>query len=308
MAEVEVGAATDTGVVREQNEDAVARWDDSTPHLDTNGRLFALADGMGGHSRGEVASNEALRIIVERYYREPVSDITLALKQAIRAANEHLYLDGAAKGPEHLMGTTLVAGVVQRNLLTIANVGDSRAYIVRAKGITQITSDHSVVAEQVARGMLTAEEARTSRNRNVITRALGQQPRVEPDIFEVPLLPADAIVLASDGLYHAFTEAELAQLAVQGSPAAAAAEMVRIASERESNDNASAVIIHFDRQPVTAAAGRNLFDTAELPTPEVAGGRRVAGWLVGVAVAAALVIVIVLVLLYSGLLTLAPVG
>jgi protein phosphatase len=304
MTDVVAGAATDTGAVREQNEDAVAIWDEQSPHLETNGRLFALADGMGGHRRGEVASAEAVKILFERFYAEPVSDVALALKQALRQANDLLYQEGAANGLDQMMGTTLVAGVIRRNLLTVANVGDSRAYIVRGGRAQQVTRDHSVVAEQVQAGKLTAEEARTSRNRNVITRALGHQPRVEVDIFEVPLLPRDGVVLASDGLYHAVSDDELAALALEGTPAAAAAALVRLARERESGDNASAVVVHYERAATAAlpVTGRDLFETAELPRREPVAARGPAPLLIAAAVLAALVVVAIVALALSGVL------
>lgn len=305
MTDVVAGTATDTGVVREQNEDAVATWGEQSPHVASNGRLFALADGMGGHSRGEVASAEAVRVLFERFYQEPAADVALALKQAFRQANERIYQEGAANGPEQMMGTTLVAGVIRNNVLTIANVGDSRAYLLRGGGITQITRDHSVVAEQVKAGKLTAEQARTSRNRNVITRALGHQQRVEVDIFDVvPLLPRDGILLASDGLYHTFSEAELAELALADPPSEAAAALVRLARERESSDNASAVIVHYEREATAAlpVAGRDLFDTAELPQREPVVARGPAPALIAAAIAAALIIVLIVVLLLSGML------
>jgi protein phosphatase len=274
MTNVVAGAATDTGVVRSHNEDAVATWPES-PHLETNGRLFALADGMGGHSHGEIASAEALATVFERYYAEPVTDVALALKQAFREANERLYREGAARGEDQMMGTTLVAGVIRGNLLMVANVGDSRAYLFRGLQSQQLTRDHSIVAEQVAAGILSDEEAQRSTNRNVITRALGHQPRVDVDVFDVPLLPGDVILLASDGLYHAFTAQEMAELVRESDPAEAAARLVELASERQSTDNASAVVVQFAHAAALARAGRgsDLFDTDQLPVTAGAASR-----------------------------------
>ena len=312
MDDVAAGAATDTGVVRHHNEDAVAIWPD-TPHLETNGRLFALADGMGGHSRGEVASSMAVSILFERYYAEPVTDAALALKQAFRAANERLWQEGAANGEDQMMGTTLVAGVVRRNLLTVGNVGDSRAYLFRGSQVLKVTRDHSVVAEQVEAGLLSEEQARVSFNRNVITRALGQQPRLEVDIFDVPLLTGDFILLASDGLYTAVGEQELAQelaqLVREATPQEVAERLVQLASEHQSTDNASAVVVHFARAAALApvAPGADLFDTTRLPTPTTtttagAATRGPARALIAGLVTVVLIIIALVVLVATGIL------
>jgi protein phosphatase len=306
MTDVAAGAATDTGGFREQNEDTVRTWDESAPHLDANGRLFALADGMGGHSRGEVASAEAIAMLFERYYAQGVTDVAEALKQAVRAANKRLYESGAAQGPDQMMGTTLVAGVIRGNVLTVANVGDSRAYIIRGGRAQQISRDHSLVAEQVQGGIITPEQARTSRNRNVITRALGHQPTVEPDIFDVPLLRGDGAVLASDGLYQVVSDQELAAMALQGSPAEAAGKLVGAAGARGTTDNASAVVVHYERSLALATPrpGHDLFDTAELPTREPAAARSGARVLVVAAIIVALLLVLAVVLVLSGLIIL----
>lgn len=276
MADVVAGAASDTGSFRDHNEDAVRCWDAAERLLDSNGMLFALADGMGGHSHGEVASAEALKVLFERYYQAPVasSEIALVLKQAFRAANNRLFELGAAKGADQMMGTTLVAGVIREKLLVVANVGDSRAYILRGGRAQQVSVDHSLVAEQVKEGLLTPEQARTSRNRNVITRALGHQGSVDPDIFEVPLLPKDAVLLASDGLYNTVGDAEMATTATTEEPDRAAQMLVKMAAERQSTDNASAVVIHFQPEAAFATAiGQDLFKTAPVPRPEPVGRR-----------------------------------
>ena len=311
MADVAAGAKTDTGVVRDHNEDAVVISPNGAADVEGSGFLFALADGMGGHSHGEVASAEALRVLLERYYQEPVTDVALALKQAFRAANEHIYQQGAAQGSDQLMGTTLVAGVIRRSLLTIGNVGDSRAYLIRGGRAQQVSRDHSVVAEQVKAGLISADEARISRNRNVITRAVGHQPRVEVDIFDVPLLPEDTVLLVSDGLYQVVEDQEFAEMALAGTPTEAAEALVRVASERQSNDNASAVVVHFMRAAAgqTAAIGSDLFTTAELPTREmepVGGGRGAARWLVALGVIAALVVAVLIILVLTGFLVFTP--
>ena len=239
-----VGAASDAGAVREQNEDALYVADPMVDPVPDNGLLLALADGMGGYQRGEVASQLAIETLREVYYAEPVgpTDIPQRLKRAFRTANERIFAGGSAAGEENMMGTTLVAAVIRGVDLTVANVGDSRAYLVRAKRATQGTRDHSLVAEQVAAGTMTETEARESQHRNIITRALGHRERVDVDIFEIRLLPDDRLLLTSDGLHDYVTEDELVSVVLDKRPEEAARELVNLALAHESNDNVSAVV------------------------------------------------------------------
>jgi serine/threonine protein phosphatase PrpC len=159
-----VGAATDPGPVREQNEDAVYH----NVLVDTPGNeltLLAVADGMGGYQRGEIAAQMAIDTLIERFSSADTDDIVLMIKQAFRLANERIFADGSAEGEHNMMGTTLVVGALRGTDLVIGNVGDSRAYLVRANALNQISTDHSLVAEQVAMGAMTQEEARESLTR-----------------------------------------------------------------------------------------------------------------------------------------------
>ncbi len=240
-----VGAGTDTGSVREQNEDAVYVSDSKADGVDANGRLIAIADGMGGYQRGEVASRLALDTLQSEFYGSEIgpNDVPLRLKQAFRKANDLIFADGSAEGEQNMMGTTLVAAVVRGSDLTIANVGDSRAYLVRADRLTQITRDHSLVAEQVAAGAMTEQEARESQHRNIITRALGHRQRVDVDIFEIRLLPDDRLVMTTDGLHDYVDEDEMVSVPLTRHPEDAARELVHLALEHESNDNVTAVVV-----------------------------------------------------------------
>lgn len=241
---VSVGAATETGPVREHNEDAyfVAEMESDTAR--DNGLLLAVADGMGGHQHGEVASQLAIETLREEYYKSEVgpTDVPQRLKQAFRRANEQIYQSGTAGGEANMMGTTLVAAVIRGNDLTIANVGDSRAYLVRAKRATQVTRDHSLVAEQVATGAMTEDEARESQHRNIITRALGHRQRVDVDIFEIRLLADDRLVLTTDGLYDYLPDDTMVTTVLNKYPEEAARELVSLAIANQSNDNATAVV------------------------------------------------------------------
>ncbi len=244
---VRVGAATDTGPVREQNEDAVLISEPDPKMLETNGLLLAVADGMGGYQRGEVASRIAVDTLKEIFYESPLeeNEIPDRLKKAFRTANERIYEDGSAEGQQNMMGTTLVAAVVKDNDLTLANVGDSRGYLVRAGKANQVTQDHSLVAEQVAAGAMTAEEARESQHRNIITRALGHRNRVDVDIFEMRLLSDDRLVLTSDGLHDYVNEEDLAQIPLAKTADESARELISLAIENQTNDNCSVVVASF---------------------------------------------------------------
>ncbi len=244
---VRLGAATDTGPVREQNEDAVLISEPDPKMLETNGLLLAVADGMGGYQRGEVASRIAVDTLKEIFYESPLeeNEIPDRLKKAFRTANERIYEDGSAEGQQNMMGTTLVAAVVKDNDLTLANVGDSRGYLVRAGKANQVTQDHSLVAEQVAAGAMTAEEARESQHRNIITRALGHRNRVDVDIFEMRLLSDDRLVLTSDGLHDYVNEEDLAQIPLAKTADESARELISLAIENQTNDNCSVVVASF---------------------------------------------------------------
>lgn len=236
-----VGAATDPGPVREQNEDAVYH----NVLVDTPGNeltLLAVADGMGGYQRGEVAAQMAIDTLIERFSSADTDDLVLMLKQAYRLANERIFADGSAEGEHNMMGTTLVVGVIHGTDLVIGNVGDSRAYLVRANTLNQISTDHSLVAEQVAMGAMTQEEARESHHKNIITRALGHRQRVEVDVFELTLLPEDRLLISSDGLHDYLDDDEMVELMTTLPPEDSAREMVSRAIQAGSTDNVSALV------------------------------------------------------------------
>jgi serine/threonine protein phosphatase PrpC len=165
------------------------------------GFLIAVADGMGGYQRGEVASQMAIDIVKEMYEADPGADAALLLKQAFRRANDRIYENGQGATPAAMMGTTLLVAATRGKYATIANIGDSRAYLARANRLTQVTKDHSFVAEQVAQGAMTESEARESPHRNILTHALGHRPKLDskmPNIFELTLLPEDRLLLCTD--------------------------------------------------------------------------------------------------------------
>lgn len=214
--------------------------------LGEEAEVAAVADGMGGHQAGEVASREALEALVAALRRGE------GLRDAIRVANDVVY-DLALQSPElRGMGTTLVAFLRRGREYEIANVGDSRAYRIEDGEITLITRDHSFVAEAIASGQLTEEEARRSRWRNALTRAVGTDPDVEADIFgPFAIERPHTILLCSDGLYRWLEEAEVPAL-IAAAPALepAAALLGRTALQGGSDDNITALLVGL-RPPLT---------------------------------------------------------
>jgi len=235
-----VGAATDAGTVRDSNEDLVYVPDQADVET-SDVVILALADGMGGYERGEVASRIAIDTLLNKFAEAESDDPVLLLKQAYREANSVIYEDGSAKGEHNVMGTTLVAAVIRDDDLTIGNVGDSRAYLLRAGRLNQVTADHSLVAEQVKMGVMTEEEARESTHKNIITRAIGHRQRVDVDIFEIKLLPEDKLFLSSDGIHDYLDDNEILNVLKEMEPEHAAKELIARALTAGSSDNVSAV-------------------------------------------------------------------
>ena len=191
------GSRTDIGSVREQNEDS----------LIVRSPLFVVADGMGGHAAGEVASEIAVRTIEEL---APDHADAEALGRAVEAANRDIInaaLEG--KGREG-MGTTVTAAILEGNRLVIAQVGDSRAYLLHNGQLSQLTRDHSLMANMIEAGQITPEEARFHPSRSVITRALGNDPDTVPDLYEINVEEGDRLLLCSDGLYSMLEDDEIA--------------------------------------------------------------------------------------------------
>ena len=197
---VEVFGLSDVGCIRELNEDCYC----ICGFGDNSERGFCiLADGMGGHNAGEVASQNAVKLIAEemnRLLESGEKERPGQLSRAVSAANTGVYTM-ASENPIHRgMGTTVVTAFIDDGTAYVANVGDSRAYAVRDDEIVQITTDHSVVSELVMRGTITKEEARLHPQKNIITRAVGTDKSVRTDIFEYNYSPGDVMIICSDGL------------------------------------------------------------------------------------------------------------
>jgi len=235
MTDFRVGSATDVGRVRSNNQDSF---------LVREGDLFAVADGMGGHQGGEVASALALQILGQAH-DEPS---TSTLVRAVRSANQAVF-DKAGADPELKgMGTTLTAladvETQDGHRLGIVNVGDSRLYRLRHDRIEQLTEDHSLVASLVRQGRITAEEAENHPQRNILTRALGIDEAVAVDSWEVEPVAGDRFLICSDGLFNEVDENRLvATLRRFEDPGDAARELVRLANEGGGRDNITAVVV-----------------------------------------------------------------
>ena len=191
------GSRTDVGSVREQNEDS----------LIVRPPLFVVADGMGGHAAGEVASEIAVSTIGEL---APDHADAEALGRTVEEANRDIINAAIAGQGREGMGTTVTAAILERNRLVIAQVGDSRAYLLHNGELTQLTRDHSLMANMIEAGQITPEEARFHPNRSVITRALGNDPDTVPDLYEINVEDGDRLLLCSDGLYSMLDDSEIA--------------------------------------------------------------------------------------------------
>jgi serine/threonine protein phosphatase PrpC len=235
---------TDTGRSRPHNEDCVDFFvPPDSQQLAQKGAIYLAADGMGGHSAGEVASHTAVDLVRGHYYSDTTHDVGTSLVRAFRLANRAIYEQAQSDPSKSGMGTTLVAAVVLGRKVYIANIGDSRAYLINERGITQITEDHSWVAEQMRAGLLTKEEARRHPQRNVVTRALGSKPSVDIDLFEGEIHEGDVLLLCSDGLTGYVEDPELASIAMEHRPEQAAQLLVDQANARGGSDNISVVVV-----------------------------------------------------------------
>ena len=230
---VRYSARTHPGKRREVNQDAygVKQFGEAT--------LLVVCDGMGGHAAGEVASALAVETIIAAF--DPAAPPAEALRAAFISANARVYAEGHGT-----MGTTGVAALLVADQLLVANVGDSRAYLVRSGRITQISRDHSFVSDQIAAGLMTPEEARSSMVRNIITRALGHSAGVEVDVFVEPLQAGDTVVLSTDGMHGLVSDEEIAAIAGLQPPDQAAQELVDRANELGGIDNITVVIAQID--------------------------------------------------------------
>jgi serine/threonine protein phosphatase PrpC len=237
MLNLDAAGRTDVGQVRTTNEDAFGYC--------VEDGVFALCDGMGGAAAGEIASRIAVDTLIERLCEAGSHDNRRkVLEEAIADANQRVHLRASKDAALHGMGTTLVALAVGGDRALIGNVGDSRCYLFRQGRLTRQTLDHSLVDEQVRLGQLTQDEADHSPLRNVITRAIGTQVSVSPDISELTMRPGDIILLCSDGLTKEVPDQRIAAiLAETAHPDDLCNRLIGTAKAAGGHDNVTAIVI-----------------------------------------------------------------
>ena len=247
MLELEFAELSDVGRVRDHNEDFFGSVLPSTEHEGrTHGWLFAVADGVGGEERGEVASQTAVETLMAGFRAAPKGEAhTVLLPRLAQSANTRVYEMGRAASPGgSRMATTLVACALRYDRAVVAHVGDSRCYLIRRGLASQITRDHTLVAEQVRLGILSETEAAEATTRHLLSRSLGSDLFVNVEITDRQVHAGDVLVLCSDGLHGAMTGSEMAEI-VTWNPVLeiAARKLIALANERDGGDNASVQLI-----------------------------------------------------------------
>lgn len=235
---VRVGAASDVGRVRDENEDAYGAFLE-----EADDQLFIVADGMGGHTRGREASTTTVEVVEEAYFDGQRGSVTKRLRHAFREANRRVYeMARSGEGPGS-MGTTGTALVLAGERVYVAHVGDSRVYCFRGSESHQLTRDHTVAESMYREGMITEEEAQTHPRRGTLTRAIGVNETVEVDVVEVGTSASDdRFLLCSDGL-SSLSEEVMQETVLNNPPQSACEQLIERANERGGHDNATAIIV-----------------------------------------------------------------
>ena len=224
------GSRTDIGCLRDHNEDSLVV---APP-------LFAVADGMGGHAAGEIASEIAVNVLAERAPEHPDGE---ALARAVEDANREVIRASRDGRGREGMGTTMTAAMLEGERLVIAQVGDSRAYLLHQGKLQQLTRDHSLMADMIEAGQLTPEEARCHPQRSVITRALGSDTRLHPDIYEINVETGDRLLICSDGLSGMVRDADIERTLCRiQDPQRCAAQLVNEAIAAGGHDNVTVIV------------------------------------------------------------------
>jgi protein phosphatase len=247
---IDVGSKTDIGRVRQNNEDTFAVVQEIN--------LWIVSDGMGGEKHGELASAIAVETIVascrSNSLLSPDFDRSLVdisergnrLLSATHLANREIFNSGSQNSDLRGMGATVVAAWLDENRLSLVNVGDSRAYLLHSGQIEQLTADHTLVAEQVRRGIISPQQAVTNKLQNVLIRALGVHAAVEPDIREFELNPDETLLMCTDGLTRMVEDSKIAATILAAPSAQSAADrLVNLANECGGQDNVTVIVVRF---------------------------------------------------------------
>jgi len=248
MLDVIVGQATDPGKLRPSNEDAMAGFIPKSPQeARSHGWMFAVADGVGGLDLGNVASSQAVAIMIQGFALAPPGTLLPSLlQQLIQDANAAVHdetLQPQRRGKR--MATTVVSCALRYDKAVIAHVGDSRCYHLRGNKILAVTDDHTFVNEQLRMGLITPMEASNSEIRNILTRSLGPERFVKANIATLSIVPGDTLLLCTDGLYGGMYEQDILDFVSQTSdPQQTAEKLVSYAVDVDGSDNATAQVIH----------------------------------------------------------------
>ncbi|HEY2383638.1 MAG TPA: Stp1/IreP family PP2C-type Ser/Thr phosphatase [Terriglobia bacterium] len=249
---IKIAGLTDPGKSRSNNEDAV--W------IDPQANLLIVADGMGGHQAGEVASGLAIKTIPDHLQQlvhkgtagevadERLSGETNRLGFCFKIANQMIF-EAAKRYPEdHGMGTTCTAALITGGRLSLAHVGDSRCYLIRRGEIEQLTEDHSLVMEQVRHGLLSKDDEAVKRGQNILTRSLGTSAEVKIDMQEYPLYPGDCLLLCSDGLEKELTDDQILEIVMKTSgPEDCARNLIEAANAAGGRDNITVAVAQIEK-------------------------------------------------------------
>ncbi len=250
-----VAAKTDLGRVRDNNEDKFEYYETEDPRLlASRGLIYVVCDGMGGHAGGQFASELAAKTFIDVYLSHTADDIGTAVLAAIRAANRYVMDVGRTFPARRGMGTTLTALILWQDQAYVGQVGDSRAYRLRNGDFMRLTHDHTFVEESVRIGTLTAEEAAVHPHRHVLTRAIGADDPLVPDIYEFDLQAGDVFLLCSDGLLNHVEDDLIAEQVRTKSPAEATWNLVNQALAAGGTDNTTVMIVRVDALEEVSAA------------------------------------------------------
>lgn len=245
IPEIESSSLSVVGPVREDNQDSIRLSDDDNPT--GPGLLFALADGMGGYSHGALASLLALESFSSVLALQNGSGVVKTLQRAVETANLRVY-QKAQQMRAGRMGTTLTAAYVFGDMLYLAHVGDSRAYLIRDGQCICLTADHTTVGEMVRSKLITADKVRTHAQRSILTKSVGIDLFVQPDIIQQRLRVGDRLVLCSDGVWSVIEDDELAQVASRPvSMDVLSQNLIELALQNQTDDNASVVVFHLHK-------------------------------------------------------------